>query len=214
MKRLQKVNVSWLLFAVLMLSAGQAAAMPRFSQNEFTTAESLDAGMTQSGIHFTLGDHYKSYYPEIRYGIGALLEVGVKFGVTSATIESDDKLGALAGIDLKYQLVKESEGVPIDLSVDLGLDNTIINSKNASEVSFATIVSKSFPLTDRGYKFIPYGGLGMASLGGSLPPSGDKATSIYVFGGMEWKLSQKFMLLLELKTGPSTLGGAGIRFEY
>lgn len=196
----------------LMLSAGQSGAFTRFSQNEFTTAECLDPGMTQSGIHFTLGDHYKSYYPEIRYGLGALMEIGVKFGATSAKIDASEKLGALVGVDLKYQLVREADGVPIDLSVDLGFDTTIINSGNASELSFATIVSKSFPLTDRGYKLVPYGGLEMASLRGSQVS--ENGTSMYVFGGLVWKLSQKFMLLLEVKAGPSTVGGAGIRFEY
>lgn len=205
-------NAIWFLVALMLLFAGQVEASTRFTQNEFTTAEALDPGMTQSGIHFTLGDHYKSYYPEIRYGVGAMVEVGLKFGATSATIESGDKLGALVGIDLKYQLVKEAEGVPIDLSVDLGMDNTIISNRNASEVTFSTIISKSYPLTDRGYKFIPYGGLEMAALRGSLPAESN--TSLYLFGGIEWKLSQKCMLLLELKTGASTLGGAGIRFEY
>jgi len=209
----------------LMLSAGQAGAQPIYSQSEFTTAESLDPGMTQTGVQFSLGDHYRNYYPEIRYGMGGMLEFGIKFGATSITFLdpnpdpnanhkglNGDKLGALVGIDLKYQLVKETDGIPIDLAVDLGWDNTIINEMNASEVSFNTIVSKSFPLTDRGYKFIPYGGLGMASLTGSLPH--DSGTAVTVFGGIEWKLSQKFMFLLEFKTGHGTLGGAGIRFEY
>jgi hypothetical protein len=92
------------------------------------------------------------------------------------------------------------------------LDNTIIHSKNATVTSFSTIVSKGFPLTDRGYKFVPYGGLEMAVLRGSLPD--DNNTSVNVFGGLEWKLSQKFMVLLELKGGSSLMGGAGIRFEY
>ena len=212
MKRTQNLMV-WLLFFALMVSAGGASAAVHFTQNEFTTAESLDPGMTQSGIHFTLGEHYTSYYPEIRYGLGALLEIGAKFGATSVDINSDrDKLGVLVGVDLKYQLIKETDGVPLDLSVDLGFDNTIVNSKNASEVTFSTVLSKSFALTDRGYKIIPYGGLEMSALYGSLVDDSD--TSVYVLGGVEWKLSQKFMLLLELKAGPSTLGGAGIRFEY
>jgi hypothetical protein len=197
----------------LMLCVSQAGAFPNFTQNEFTTAESLDPGMTQTGMNFTLGDHYRSFYPEIRYGLGALLEVGVKFGVTSARFEPADKLGALVGIDLKYQFIKEADGIPLDLAVDLGFDNTIINSSNASEVSFSTILSKSFPLTERGYKFSPYGGLEMASLYGSLPGLDDEV-SLYVFGGFEWKLSQKFMILMELKTGEHTQGGLGIRFEY
>ncbi len=197
---------------MLVLSVGLSEAKTRFTQNEFTTAESLDPGMTQVGIHFTLGDHYRNYYPEIRYGLAALFEIGVKFGATSASIDSSDSFGALIGADLKYQLIKETDGVPIDLAVDLGLDNTIIHNKNATELTFSTIVSKGFSLTDRGYKFIPYGGLEMASLRGSLPEDG--GTSLYIFSGLEWKLSQKFMLLLELKAGPSTLGGVGIRFEY
>lgn len=212
MKKMQGV-MAWLLFIGLLLTAGRAAASTHFTQNEFTTAESLDPGMTQAGVHFTLGDHYKSYYPEIRYGLGAMFEIGAKFGAAAVTIDSDDeKLGALVGVDLKYQLIKETEGIPLDMSVDLGYDNTIVNSKNASELNFSTIFSKGFPLTDRGYKFIPYGGLEMTTLYGSLAP--ENSTSVYIFGGLEWKLSQKFMLLLEFKTGASTLGGAGIRFEY
>jgi hypothetical protein len=197
---------------LLVLSASLAGAAPRFTQAEFTTAESLDAGMTQAGIQFTLGDHYNNYYPEIRYGLGAMMEVGVKFGVTSASIDSSESVGALVGADFKYQIIKETEGVPIDLAVDLGLDNTIIHKKNATVTTFSTIVSKGFPLTDRGYKFVPYGGLEMAVLRGSLPD--DNNTSLNVFGGLEWKLSQKFMLLLELKSGSKLMGGAGIRFEY
>lgn len=197
---------------MLLLVAGQVGASTRFTQVEFTTAESLDSGMTQAGIQFTLGDHYKNYYPEVRYGLGAMMEVGVKFGFTSASIDSGESVGALLGADFKYQIIKETEGVPIDLAVDLGLDNTIIHSKNATVTSFSTIVSKGFPLTDRGYKFVPYGGLEMAVLRGSLPD--DNNTSLNVFGGLEWKLSQKFMVLLELKSGSKLMGGAGIRFEY
>jgi len=141
------------------------------------------------------------------------MEVGVKFGITSARINAEDKAGALVGIDLKYQLIKESDGIPLDLAVDLGFDNTIISSSNASEVSFSTILSKSYPLTERGYKFTPYGGLEMASLYGSLPGLKED-TSLYIIGGFEWKLSQKFMLLMELKTGDHTQAGVGIRFEY
>ncbi len=203
-----------LVFTVvaLMLSASQASAFIHFTQNEFTTAESLDPGMTQTGIHFTLGEDYKSYYPEIRYGLGALMEVGVKFGATSAEFGPDTKLGALVGLDLKYQIIKETEGIPVDMAVDLGFDNTIINSKNASEVTFSTILSKGFPLTERGYKLIPYGGLEMSAVYGSAVPDDD--TSVYLFAGLEWKLTQKFMVLLEFKGGHSNLGGVGIRFEY
>jgi hypothetical protein len=209
-----KKSIVAVIAILLILSVGQAGAFPNFTQNEFTTAESLDPGMTQTGINFTLGEHYKSFYPEIRYGLGALMEVGVKFGVTSASlITREDELGALVGIDVKYQLIKEAEGIPLDLAVDLGFDNTIINSSNASEVTFSTILSKSFPLTERGYKFSPYGGLEMSSLYGSMAGLEDK-TALYIFGGFEWKLSQKFMILMEIKTGDNIQGGLGIRFEY
>jgi hypothetical protein len=197
----------------LILSAGQAGAGTNFNQLEFTTAESLDAGMTQAGVNFTFGDHYKNFYPEIRYGLGAMMEIGVKFGFTTVSIESsDDKAGGLIGVDFKYQIIKETAGIPIDLAIDLGFDTVVVNNKNASVTSFSTIISKGFPLTDRGYKFIPYGGLELATLRGSLPETGN--TSLNVFGGLEWKVSQKFMVLLEVKTGPDTMGGAGIRFEY
>ncbi|HUJ16653.1 MAG TPA: hypothetical protein VL197_01550 [Nitrospirota bacterium] len=208
-----------LVCAMLTLSAGRAFAFIHFTQNEFTTAESLDPGMTQTGVFFTLGEDYKSYYPEIRYGLGALAEVGVKVGVTDAQFQAfadklgpGDKLGALIGIDLKYQLIKETEGIPLDMAVDLRFDNTIVSKKNASELTFSTIFSKSFPLTERGYKLVPYGGIEMSAVYGSALPKDD--TSVYAFAGIEWKLSQKFMFLLEYKGGESNIGGVGIRFEY
>jgi hypothetical protein len=213
-RRSQKMKkmIPWCIGIFLILSAGQAGAGTNFNQVEFTTAESLDAGMTQAGVNFSFGDHYKNFYPDIRYGLGALMEVGVKFGFTSASVDSSDRVGALIGADFKYQIIKETDGVPIDLAVDLGFDTVIINSKNASVTSFSTIISKGFPLTDRGYKFIPYGGLELAALRGSLPEDGN--TSVNVFGGLEWKVSKKFMLLMEVKSGSSLMGGAGIRFEY
>jgi hypothetical protein len=200
------------IFTVLMAYAGPASAFTHYTQNEFITAESLDPGMTQTGIHFTIGEHYKNYYPEIRYGLGALMEVGVKFGATSSDVNSDNKLAALVGVDLKYQLIKETEGVPLDMAVDLGFDNVIISRSNSSELSFSTIFSKGFPLTDRGYKFTPYVGLELASLQGSAVPKND--TSVYGLAGLEWKLSQKFMIMLEFKGGRTDVGGIGIRFEY
>lgn len=219
-----KKMLAGMVFAVLTLSGIPASAFVHFTQNEFTTAESLDPGMTQTGIHFSVGERYTSYYPEIRYGLGGLAEVGVKVGATSARFDSSDRLGpadpfsttdrvgAMLGIDLKYQLIKETEGIPLDMAIDLAVDNTIFNWKNASEVTFSTIFSKSIALTERGYKVIPYGGIEMAALAGSGVR--DKATSFYGFAGVEWKLSQKFMFLLELKGGSSAVGGLGIRFEY
>jgi hypothetical protein len=210
MKRL--ITFFWIIGALLILSAGRATAFTHYSQNEFKTAESLDPGMTQIGVNFTYSDDYETYYPEIRYGLGAMFEVGARFGATSASTDSGDKLGFYMGADLKYQIVKETEGVPIDIAVDLGLNNTIITDQNATEVTFAAIGSKSFPLTDWGYKLIPYGGLAMSSIYGSLPDYHD--TYLNAFAGLEWKISQKFMVLLEFKTGESTMAGAGIRVEY
>jgi hypothetical protein len=200
------------LSTALLFAAGGAFAIPHFTGNEFTTAESLDPGMMQTGINFTLGDHYTSYFPEIRYGMGAFLEFGVRFGATSARLDNGENLGAMVGADLKYQLVKEAEGIPVDVAVDLALDNTIISSKNASELTFATIISKGLPLTDRGYKLVPYGGLAMSAQYGSLPNKSE--SYVNAFAGIEWKMTQKFMILLEFKAGDQMTGGAGIKFEY
>lgn len=198
---------------VLMLSAGRASAFTHFSENEFTTAESLDPGMTQTGIDYTLGDHFTSYFPEVRYGMGALLELGVRAGAVQARLDNGQNLGFLAGADLKYQLIKAAEGVPVDLAVDLGWNNIIISGKNASEVTFATIASRSIALTDRGYKLVPYGGLAMSAQFGSLANDSNDSY-VNVFAGLEWKLTQKFMVLVEVKAGDQITGGVGIKFEY
>ncbi len=212
---MKRYSVIFATIGLFLWCAGQAGAVPKtFTQDEFATAESIDPGMTQTGIHFTLGDDYKSYYPAVRYGLGALFEIGVKFGITTADFGSEDKLGTLVGTDLKYQLIKEAEGIPLDMAVDVGFDTVWINSSNASELTFSTIFSKGFPLTERGYKFTPYAGLELAAEYGSYSYRNNRDTNVYVFGGFEWKISQKFMIMMELKTGETTLGGAGIRFEY
>jgi len=199
---------------LLSLAAGTAGAdsFDTLSQNVFTTAESLDAGLTQAGAHFTLGESYRSFYPAFRFGLGGLAEIGVMVGATTADIGPDDKVGLLAGADVKYQLVKQTEGIPVDMAVDLGFTTNVINSKNVSEVTFATIFSRSYPLSERGYKVTPYGGVQLSVLYGSYFPKNE--TDYYVFGGAEWKVSQKSMFYAELKAGDHTVGGIGIRFEY
>jgi len=212
--KMRMKNLVMMLFAcaLIALPAGRAEAFVHFTQNTFTTAESLDPGLTQMGVFFTLGDDYKSFYPGIRYGLASLIEVGARFGATSATIDSEDKLGGLLGADLKYQVIRQTEDIPVDMALDLGLDNTFINERNATELTFSAIFSRGFTLTEQGYKLVPYGGVEMTALYGSLIP--DNKTSVYAFGGVEWKISRKVGLLMEIKTGPITLGGIGIKFEY
>jgi len=208
-----KMAVGGVLILVL-LTAGQAAAktITTLNQNGFMTAESLDPGMTQAGFHFTAGEGYQSFYPAIRYGLGAFFEVGGRLGFTSADIGPEDKVGELIGVDVKYQMIKQTEGIPVDAAVDIGYDTNFINGENLSEMTFTALFSRAFPLTDRGYKVTPYGGMQFASIFGSYTDK--RETDFYVFAGVEWKLTQKTMVYLEFKTGDNTLGGLGVRFEY
>ena len=210
MKRIFAVAV----LVLLLLSARSAGAVTfeTLNQNEFMTAESIDAGMTQAGVHFTLGEGYRSYYPTFRFGLGAMAEAGVKIGASTIDTGPEDKAAVLLGADIKYQLVKQTEEIPVDMAIDLGFDTHLISGKNVSEVSFSTIFSRSFPLTERGYKLTPYGGIELSALYGSYLPENE--TDLYAFVGVEWKLSQKTMFYAELKAGENTLGGIGIRFEY
>jgi hypothetical protein len=200
--------------ALFIFTTVEAVAKPvkTLNQNEFMTAESLDAGLTQAGVHFSFGEGYQSYYPAFRFGLGALFEAGLRAGVSTVQTWSEDKVAPLLGGDIKYQLVKSTEGVPVDMAIDLGFDTHFISDKNVSDLSFATTFSRSFPLTDRGYKVTPYGGLEVSALYGSYFPKNE--TDYYVFAGVEWKFTQKSMLYLELKTGEHTVGGLGVRFEY
>ena len=213
-KKHMKSIIAVTVLVLLMFSARGAGAdsFKTLNQNEFITADSIDAGMTQAGVFFTLGESYRSYYPSFRFGLGALAEVGVKAGASTIDTGPEDKAAVLLGADVKYQLIKQTEGIPVDMAIDLGFDTHIIGDKNVSEVSFSTIFSRSFPLTERGYKVTPYGGLELSALYGSY--LSDNETDFYVFVGVEWKLSQKAMFYAELKTGDNSLGGIGIRFEY
>jgi hypothetical protein len=218
--------IAGFLVALIVLFAGQAFALESLSQNEFTTAESLDPGMTQAGIFLTAGNNYLSYYPAFRYGLGSFFEVGARVGAISMDVSAPliygidgpttNKLSALVGADVKYQLIKQTEDIPVDMAVDLGIDATSISGNNVSELSFATTVSRGFTLTETGYKLTPYGGIELSSQYSSSDyiNNNENKTNLYAFGGVEWKLSQKFMMIAEIKSGSSTLGGFGIRFEY
>lgn len=199
---------------ILLLTHALVYAKPieTLTQNEFMTAESIDAGMTQIGVQFSAGEGYQSFYPAFRFGAGAFVEIGVCAGFTSADVGADDKLATLIGGNIKYQMVKQTEGIPVDMAIDLGFDNHFINGNNVSELMFSALVSRSFPLVDRGYKVTPYGGLQLASLYGSYLDK--RETDYYLFAGMEWKMTQKAMFFAELKAGSNTVGGLGIRFEY
>ena len=215
------MNIGWkqrlaaqVLFVLLALAASSANAdsVKTLSQNVFATAESLDAGLTQAGVHFTRGESYQSFYPAFRFGLGGLAEIGVRLGATTADTGSEDKVAMMAGADVKYQLIKQTEGILVDMAVDLGFDTNILSSKNISELTFSAIFSRSYPLSERGYKVTPYGGVQLAVINGSYFPKSE--TDYYVFGGAEWRVAQKTMFYAELKTGNHTLGGIGIRFEY
>jgi hypothetical protein len=209
-----KPFVVLVVFVLLSLAAGSvyAESVKTLSQNVFTTAESLEAGLTQAGVNFTRGESYQSFYPAFRFGLGGLAELGVRFGATTADVGSEDKLAMMAGADVKYQLIKQTEGILVDMAVDLGFDTNILNSKNISELTFSAIFSRSYPLSERGYKVTPYAGVQLAVINGSYFSKSE--TDYYVFGGVEWKASQKSMFYAELKAGDHTVGGIGIRFEY
>lgn len=213
---------SWILIACITFIAGRAFALETVTQNVYTTAESLDAGMTQTGVFVTAGNNFVSYYPGFRYGLAPLLEVGAKVGAVTVNVSAPFSLGktskvaALAGADLKYQIIKQTDDIPVDMAVDLGYNVTFISGIGVNELTFATIVSRAIPLTDSGYKLTPYGGLQLSALYNSsiYIHSGSNTTNYYLFGGLEWKLTQKFMVTAELKAGSTALGGIGIKFEY
>ena len=75
------------------------------------------------------------------------------------------------------------------MAVDLGFNTNVISGKNISEVTFSTIFSRSYPLTERGYKVTPYGGVQLSALYGSYLPKNE--TDYYVFGGAEWRVESE-----------------------
>ena len=204
---------------VLLCVTTRADAIETLTQNVFTTAESLDEGMTEFGIFLTKGNHSVGYYPGMRYGLGSMLEVGAKAGAIDMDVSAPfsfgttNKLSPIIGADLKYQVIKQTEGVPLDMALDLGLDTVFISGDHVTELTFLTLFSRSFPLTEGGYKLTPYGGIELSSQFSSSQYLEDD-TRFYVVGGVEWRLSQKFMLLAEIKAGSTAVGGLGIRFVY
>ena len=206
------VRAATLGMVLLLFTTAQAKPIDTLIQNDFITAESIDAGMIQTGVQFSAGEGYQSFYPAFRFGVGAFVEMGLRMGATSADIGSEDTIATMIGGDIKYQMVKQAEGIPVDLAIDLAFDNHFISGNNISQLSFAALFSRSYPLVERGYKVTPYCGLELSSLYGSY--LNKQETSFNLFAGFEWKVTQKSMFLVELKEGESLVGGAAIRFEY
>jgi hypothetical protein len=65
----QWIGAIAVLLFITTLVPGRAGAENHLTQNEFVTAESLDPGMTQAGVHYTVGEDYFTLAPAFRYGI-------------------------------------------------------------------------------------------------------------------------------------------------
>lgn len=207
---MRKIFCAAAVSVLMFLVTGQAGAV-QITQNEFTTAESLDPGMSQVGVNFSFANDFDSYYFSGRYGLGALFDVGAKLGMI-ANLKPQERNGAIAGVDLKYQFVKQTEGVPIDIAADIALDGIIISRRNVNEFKFSAIVSRGFTVFDQRYKITPYGGLQLSALFGSYFPEND--TNFYIFAGAEWRITQKLLAIAEVKTGATTIGGLSLKVEF
>ena len=201
-----------LVVSLMVPSVAPAKHFETLTQNHFTTGQSLDAGLAQAGVQYSAGEGYQSFYPVIRYGLGAFFELGGRAGFSSVDVGSEDKVAEMVGIDMKYQMIKRTKEIPVDMAIDLGYDTQFVDGKNVSELSFAALLSRSYPLTERGYKITPYGGMEFTSIRGSYFDKTD--TNVYVFAGAEWRTTQKAMVYFEVKAGSNTVGGFGVRFEY
>ncbi len=180
--------------------------------NRFYTAQSLKAGGIESGVFLSLADKFKVIYPRIRYGLGYLAEVGAQAGVISQEKSGSDDVGLFVGADFKYQLIKETEKIPIDLALDGGFNFFFIEGDSIEEWTFAIIISRLLEVEETGYKVSPYGGFELSNISGSYVD--DSFSDTFLILGLDWQITEKFSTIIDFKTGDYTVGGLGLRFLY
>lgn len=209
MKRL----IFLLCFLIFVVSAHPALAM----YNRFTTAQSLNQGQMESGISAGYGDDgdydYKYFYlyPYFRYGLGYLIEIEGKVGVITVDkrVGSDD-IGILGGVELKYQIIKETKNIPIDIAVAGGYTGHIINLQSLNDFNFAALVSKTFDVNK--FKITPYGGPEITYTSGSYVSEGK--ADIFGILGASFAFTDSLALAAELKLGTDWATGVNLKIRF
>lgn len=200
----------FLLVSLLALMVTPLTASAKL--NRFYTAQSLTAGKIESGVFVSLSDEFQVIYPRVRYGLGYLSEVGIQAGVVSHERGGSDDIGAFLGADFKYQLIKETEKIPLDLALDAGFNLFFLEGDSIEEWTFALLISRLFEVEETGYTVSPYGGFELSNISGSYV--GDSFSDTFFILGLDWRITEKFSTILDVKTGDYTVGGLGLRIFY
>ncbi len=216
MRRIQAVIFSLLL---VLMAAHPASAM----YNRFATAQSLNQGEMESGISAGYGNdgdydyRYAYLYPYFKYGFGLLLEIEGRVGVI--TVDKDagwrgtdtgDDIGFLAGVELKYQIIKETKSIPIDIAITGGYTAHLIDSQSLHEFDFAALVSKTFNVNK--FKITPYGGPEITYTNGSYVFEGK--ADIFGIVGADFRFTDSLSVAGELKLGTDWAGGVNLKIRF
>ncbi len=202
-----------LCFSIFVVSAHPAFAM----YNRFTTAQSLNQGQMESGISAGYGDDgdydytYAYLHPYLRYGLGYLLEIEGKAGVLSVDKESGgDDIGFLLGFELKYQIIKETQSIPIDIAILGGYTAHLIDEQSLHEFDFAALVSKTFDVNK--FKITPYGGPEMTYTNGSYVAEGK--ADIFGIVGANFAFTDSLAVAAEIKLGTDWATGVNLKIRF
>lgn len=202
-----------LCFLIFVVSAHPASAM----YNRFTTAQSLNQGQMESGFSAGYGDDgdndykYAYLYPYLRYGLGYLLEVEGKAGVLSVDKDSGgDDIGFLLGFELKYQIIKETKSIPIDIAILGGYTAHLIDEQSLHEFDFAALVSKTFDVNK--FKITPYGGPEISYTNGSYAAEGK--ADIFGILGAGFAFTESLSVGAELKLGTDWATGVNLKIRF
>lgn len=204
-----------IIVAVLLsfILAHPASAM----YSRLTTAQSLNQGEMESGISVGRGDDgdynysYSYLYPYLRYGLGYLLEIEGKLGVLSIDKDSgDDDIGILGGIELKYQIIKETQKIPVDVAISGGYTGHVIESQSLHELDFAGLISKTFDIDK--FKLTPFGGPEITYTNGSYISEGK--ADIFLILGADLRFTESLALGAEIKFGSDWATGLGLKIKF
>ncbi len=202
-----------LCFLIFVVSSHPAFAM----YNRFTTAQSLNQGQMESGISAGYGDDgdydykYAYLYPYLRYGLGYLLEIEGKAGVISVDKDrGGDDIGVLIGFELKYQIIKETKSIPIDIAIAGGYTAHLIDLQSLHEFDFAALVSKTFDVNK--FKITPYGGPEITYTNGSYAPEGK--ADIFGILGASFAFTESLSAGAELKLGTDWATGVNLKIRF
>ncbi len=180
-------------------------------ENRFLTADTLSPGKLSAGAAVSITDDFIFAYPALRYGAADGIEIGGKIGLVDSDVPHRKDTGIHLGVDAKLRLWNDVPRLPADLALDIGYSFSGVAGRTLHEWNLTPLVSKRIDIPQAIVQAVPYAGIEVLGINGSL-----LSDNVHAFGiiGADWRFTDRLSAQTEIKFGDRTIGGVGIRMTF